>query len=264
MPSPFPGVDPYLEETEWQSFHAKLAAEIARQLGPKLRPKYVALTQRRMVPDFSDELVIAVPTGHETVYPDVAVSQIGGASSRTREGTFLAAAVPVMLRTRVPERVPTFFVELRDVAGHRLVTAIELLSPSNKRPPGRRQYLRRRNRVLRSSAHLLEIDLLRRGRRVPMEEALPPAPYYVLLSRAEARPVTEVWPVALAEALPAVPVPLLPGDPDVTLDLQQAVTAVYDVVGYDLLLDYSKPPSVPLTPEEQAWAAKHLSAIPDA
>lgn len=86
----------------------------------------------------------------------------------------------------------------------------------------------------------LEIDLLRAGTRIQLAGEPPPAPYYVYLSRWQHRPWTEIWPISLREPLPTVPVPLLPPDPDVPLDLQAAVKACFDLVGYERLLDYNR------------------------
>lgn len=203
MPSPFPGMDPYLEGSLWMTVHAQLSAEIARQLAPLLRPRYLALTVEWIA----------------------------------------------------PTAVPHVTVEIRNAANRQLVTAIEVLSPTNKRGDGREEYLTKRQRLLLSSAHLLEIDLLREGQRVPMRQPLPPASYFVLLSRAEKRPVLDVWAIGLQDPLPCdVLVPLLPGDADVTLDLQRALTTIYDLLGYDLAVDYTRGPEVPLPPQEAAWA----------
>jgi hypothetical protein len=211
MPSPFPGMDPYLEGSSWMNIHAQLSAEIARQLAPKLRPRYLALITERFV--------------RET-----------------------------------PEAVPHLSVEIRDRANRQLVTAIEVLSPMNKRGEGRDEYLTKRRHSLLSTAHLLEIDLLREGQRIPMLKPLPPAPCFVFLSRAESRPITEVWPIPPDAPLPVVPIPLLPGDPDVPLDLQLALTTLYDLLGYDLAVDYTRPPEVPLRPEAAAWVEARLRA----
>jgi uncharacterized protein DUF4058 len=212
MPSPFPGMDPYLEGSLWTTVHGQLAAEIARQLAPKLRPRYLALMTER--------LVCEAPEG-------VAM-------------------------------IPHFGVEIRDTQDRRLITSIEILSPTNKRGQRRDEYLAKRRRLLLSTAHLMEIDLLRQGQRVPMRRPLPPAPYFVFLSRAEDRPVIDIWPITLREPLPTVPVPLLPGDPDVSLDLQSALSNIYDLLGYDLAVDYRRPLEVPLSPEDANWAQERL------
>lgn len=253
MLSPFPGMDPYLEGPKWMNVHAQLTAEIARQLAPRIRPKYLAITTERFVEETPDSVAI---TATES-YPEVSVVESG------RGATALQAVVgsaPLQLATIIPAAVPHFAVEIRDRRERRLVTAIEVLSPTNKRGVGRAQYLAKRQRLLHSSAHLLEIDLLRHGRRVPMREPLPAVPYFVLLSRVEHRPITDVWAVSLRGPLPTVQVPLLPGDADAPLDLQAALTTIYDACGYELSCDYTQPPSVPLAPADATWADDMLRA----
>ena len=164
---------------------------------------------------------------------------------------------PVKLRSHVASKVPHFRVEIRDIAKRQLVTAIELLSPTNKRS-GRRDYLRKRRHFLHSSTHLLEIDLHHQGRRVPLLDPYPPGAYFVLLNRAHKRLWTEVWPIAIDQALPTVPIPLLKGDPDVPLDLQAAFAKVHEEGSFDLAVDYGEPPDVELSVEESAWLVKHL------
>jgi hypothetical protein len=112
--------------------------------------------------------------------------------------------------------------------------------------------------ILSGAAHLLEIDLLRVGARFPTARQLPAAPYFVFLSRSERRKEVEVWPIRLEQPLPVVPVPLLPGDPDVPLDLQLALTTVYDIIGYDELITYAAGPPGPLSPEEATWVDEQL------
>ncbi len=263
MPSPFPGMDPYLEGDLWTTVHGQLVAEISRQLAPRLRPRYMALMEKRFVMDWPEsEEGIAVVAGEGSgrdIFPDIAVAQVGPAGASV-SATALKDA-PIELETVMPSRVPIHWVEIRDVAERRLVTVIEVLSPTNKRGEGYAEYLARRQRLLLSSAHLMEIDLLRAGRRVPMTTPLPAFPYFVFLSRAGRRPLTQVWPIAISEPLPEVPVPLLAGDADVPLNLQQALTHIFDALAYDLAIDYRRPPEPALGPQDSAWARQRIASI---
>lgn len=259
MPSPFPGMDPYLEGTLWPSVHGQLIAEIGRQLAPKIRPKYVALMEKRFILTPSDEdegLFLSTSAGRQLV-ADVGVIDTGIPGAH--EGGAVLSA-PLQIATYMSQRMPQHFIELRDVADRRLVTVIEVLSPANKRAEGRRHYLARRGRILLSEAHLMEIDLLREGERLPMRQKLPDDPYFVFLSRAQKRPLTEVWPVRLENALPLIPVPLLPGDADVVLDLQMAFANVYDAVGFDLIVDYTRPPEIAMRDSDAEWISKQIKA----
>lgn len=251
MASPFPGMDPYLEGHLWTSVHAELATIISHQLNSRLRPKYIAFPERRYISGAWEEVMISA----RALRPDVAVRRGKGQGT---EGSVATAIAPsVKLRSLRLTKVPHFRIAVRDVEQRRLVTAIELLSPTNK-GSGRRDYLRKRQRFLRSRAHLLEIDLHHQGKRIPLADPYPPAAYFVLLNRARKRGVTEVWPIALQENLPVVPVPLLKGDPDVPLDLQQAFTTVYEAGAFDLAVNYRQPPDVELPEEEATWVDSHL------
>ncbi len=254
MPSPFPGMDPYLEGSLWQSVHHQLIAEIARQLVPLLRPRYMALSQERFVTVMSDpdEGVSILATG--SIYPDVAVSHTGHPTKLDGAGSL----APLEMATLLPEQIPQVSLEIRDCANRELVTAIELLSPTNKTGDGFEEYLEKRGKYLLSRAHLIEIDLLRSGRRPPMVGTLPSMPYFAFISRAWKRPMTEIWPIGLKESLPTISVPLLGRDESVPLDLQAAFNNVYDQCGLDLAIDYSRPPEIPLTEGDAAKAANLL------
>jgi hypothetical protein len=241
-------MDPYLEGSLWTTVHFSLSAEIVRQLAPVLRPRYLVLPAERFVMETPESVAITATA----MYPDVGVAEARSAST-TAQGTAVVAA-PLELATIIPTSIPHVTIEIRDTAHRQLVTAIEVLSPTNKRGDGREEYLAKRRHVLLSTAHLLEIDLLRQGQRVPMQQPLPPAPYFIFLSRAEKRPITEIWPLSLKEPLPVVPVPLLPGDRDVALDLQQVFSTTYDLLGYDLAVDYTQEPEIPLSHADAAWA----------
>jgi len=249
MPSPFPGMDPYLEGDLWSTVHGQLSAEIARQLTPQLRPRYLALMETRYVMETPGEVAIA------EIIPDVGIAKTG--KKRERGGVATISA-PLELATVMLLKIPQHRIEIRDAKKRRLVTIIEVLSPSNKSGEERRAYLRKRRRILLSSAHLMEIDLLRQGKRVPMRKALPAAPYFVFLSRVEKRPVTEVWPIEWNDPLPRLPIPLKHPDPDAILDLQRAFTNVYDSCGFEMAVDYTQPPDVPLPESAAVWAAERL------
>lgn len=260
MPSPFPGMDPYLEGEMWQEFHETLAGEVRAQLMPKLRPKYVALLAKRYVVDRPTLSVVGAPS-ERVLYPDVHVVKPPEAPpARPVQGAGAAVAAPAAeLPSLVAEEVPVLSVEIRDVAERRLVTIIEILSPVNKRGTGAREYAERRSELLETRTHLLEIDLLRGGVRIQLLGEPPPGNYYIYLSRIQRRPYTQIWPVALREPLPTVPVPLLPPDPDVALEFQAAVDACFELVGYERLLDYSGPPPPPdLNAEDAAWVDEVL------
>lgn len=259
MPSPFPGMDPYIETPEvWRDFHNNLASEIQGRLNRDLAPRYFAALEAYVTYE-----TVEVSAARRA-YPDVSVWR-----ETSKEGdrpTSAATIVRAPSESLVPleEELQLFTVEVRRTADRLLVTSIEFLSPVNKQSghEAAGAYLRKRRALLNSQAHLLEIDLLRGGERPPLLQPVPRAPYYVTLSRAQRRPVVEVWPVSLRDALPVVPVPLLPPDPDVPLDLRAAVAAVYDRGAYDRRLNYGEPaPPPPLPAEDDVWVGELLKAL---
>ena len=255
--TPFPGMDPYLEGEMWMEFHDTLAHEIRGQLLKRLPQKYAALLKRYYAVD-APTFGVAAEEGEQGFYPDVHVVR------QLKESTVAApkTIAPVELISPISRRVPLLRVEVREIPGRRLVTVIEILSPVNKRGKGFRAYLNKRDHLLKSEIHLLEIDLLRAGKRIPFIGELPPASYYVFLSRFTRRPRTEVWPVQLRDPLPALPVPLLPPDPGVPLNLQTAAHACFELVGYERLLDYSqRPPPPELSAEDSQWAQAQIKSL---
>ena len=155
MPNPFPGMDPYLEGDLWTSVHTDLCVEIAHQLAPKLRPKYIVLSTRRVVLASPEE---QGPRNGARV-PDVGVLSHREPAKGPKAAV---ATAPLILSAALPEAVPHVSVEIRDLARRRLVTCIEVLSPTNKYGTGREEYEAKRLEVLSGGAHLVEIDLLRR------------------------------------------------------------------------------------------------------
>jgi len=210
MPSPFPGMDPYIEQPSlWGDFYINLAVEIRIQLNARIRPHYFA----RLAP-------------YDLDFP-------------------------------FPQRS----VQIYSAVDEELVTVIEILSPLNKLfgHDAYTQYLQKRTQILKANkVHLLEIDLLRGGKRLPLAQPVPAATYYIILSRAQTDPRVSVWPIQLQESLPEVPVPLRSPTPDVILDLESAMTIIYDNGAYDVQLDYRKDPPVPKLSTEQATWVKQL------
>jgi hypothetical protein len=244
-------MDPYLETPRhWLDFHTNLAGEIRSALNATLDPRYGAWTTSSVAYEIVEIARI------RTVQPDVAVW--GSRSPQGEPSVAVATIVSAPVKSAIPLEAPVRLsrVEIRTTAEEQLVTVIEILSPSSKRSghDDRRDYLRKRQERLRSSVHLMEIDLLRGGERPPLEEPVPDAPYYVVLSREEQRPTVDVWPIQLSDPLPVLPVPLLEPDPDVPLDLGAAVRSVYDRGPYARTIDYQEPPPPPLLSErEAAW-----------
>lgn len=238
-------MDPYLEGPLWRDVHHELASRIREQLTPQLRPRYVARLETTLIEVPEDEQV-------RVFVPDVQVSERRGAG-RGPVGNAAVMTAPVLVP--VPEilhRQKT--IEVRTVPENELVASIEILSPANKTG---REFVRlqeKRETLRRQGVHLVEIDLLRRGRRVVSHPRVDGCSYLVTVLRSHAE-VVEAWPVGIRDALPPVPVPLLDDDPDAAIDLREALAAVYDAAGYDLDIDYADPPPPPaLSGDDLAWA----------
>jgi hypothetical protein len=264
-------MDPYIEQRNiWVDFHADLASEIRAQLNAQIRPTYFA----RLTPYSTYEVVEIAQSRIHAIRPDVGVLHRREppvhAGPKGRPVAVLDVAIdidgvaPVESMVALEAPLEILSVEILQTDNEVLVTAIEILSPVNKQPghDAHADYLRKRRELLRSDVHLIEIDLLRGGERPPLEAPVPPAPYYITLSRAQRRPFVVVWPIPLNARLPTIPVPLNAPDPDVPLKLNEIVVAVYERGGYDVQIDYRQPPPPPdLWPEEVAWVERLLAEI---
>jgi hypothetical protein len=251
MPSPFPGMNPYLEQNDtWEDFHQRFLTHAADFLSGQVGPSYLVKIEVRL---YLHELSAA-----ERRYfgrADVGVTD-RHAAPRTPGTTSLVAA-PVHLSLPAVDIERHSSVEIYDRRQRRVVTVIELLSPTNKTPgPDRNYYLAKRAQTLARRAHLVEIDLLRGGQR-PEPPELPACDHYTLVSRVEDRPLLGMWPISLRDRLPIIPIPLSVPDPDVPLDLKALLDRVYDAADYGKYI-YAETPQPPLSPADAAWAAQFV------
>jgi hypothetical protein len=237
-------MNPYLEGYLFQDLHSALASRVRACLTPLLRPRYAARLEVSTVQDTSSSEELGI------TYPDVEVVTTSNSSRLAKEQTAVFTPATLTLPPPITLRIPT--VEVREVTGNRLVTCIEILSYANKRQLGFEQYQQKRDRLIRSGVHLVEIDLIRRGKRAMAESLLPKSHYCISVTRVSDR--IDVWALNMQEPLPTIPIPLLPPDADVPLDLSQAIHQVYEEADYDLTIDYSRqPPPPPLSDAEQRW-----------
>jgi hypothetical protein len=263
MKSPFPGMDPYIESSGlWEDFHGLLIADVHRALASALPEKDFAQTAVRayvVLAETDGKGEHAFQSDAAITAPDRPKPQPSAESVAVAEPA--ADFEPVSLRAFVPTEYREAFIEIYElVPEQRLIICLEVLSPSNKRvnSTGWKQYLRKRQGLLLGEANLVEIDLLRTGTRMPLLDPWPRSPYSLLVARSEQAPRCRVWPAHFQQALPVIPIPLSPPDPDVTLDLQPLVEGVYARSRYHRRIDYTRPLQPPLSDEETAWLAQRL------
>lgn len=256
MRSPFPGMDPYLEHpTLWPEVHTRLIVALADTLGPVLRPRYrVAVEQRTYLALLAPDDLVGLP--------DLSVvrEKPGPTYAPTVSATVPVAA-PLVAEVPLPEERRERYLEVRDVVSGEVITVIELLSPSNKHPgEGRRVYEEKRNRVLGSRTHLVEVDLLRGGESMPMRVQGDGrrSHYRILVSRSDHRPRADLYSFTLRDPIPAFPLPLRRGDPEPTVDLGALLHDLYERAGYDLAVDYRKDPAPPFDESDALWASDLL------
>ena len=232
MPTLFPGMDPYLEQRGlWEEVHINLIVAIRQFLTPIVRPQY------------------RVAIGHR-------VYQVLLSTKGSIEGI-----------TEKPEEVVERYLEIRDTATQQVITAIEILSPTNKEAQdGRQQYEKKRLTVLASATNLVEIDLLRAGKPFAMkvvgQTAAKPSHYRIAISRSWQRPGADLYLFNVRQPIPAFLIPLRPGEQEPVLPLNRILHDLYDQGGYDLAIDYSQPADPPLSREDVAWAVQLLLEQP--
>lgn len=256
MPSPFPGMDPFLEGAEWEDFHATFNTVIREYLSPQLEPRYLVRIERRIYVEHATDGRPPVRRADVAVFlaEETALAWAGPVS------TAIGAVGPIECILPMPEEQRETYLVIRLQDTREVVTVLETLSPGNKRPgsDGRREYLKKREEILESQTHLVELDLLRGGQRMPTATPLPSADYCAIVSRSQRRPQADAYLWTVRDPLPTIPVPLNKRDPDVLLDLQAVFTTVYDRARYNLSLDYATSLDPPLSEADCAWSPQRL------
>jgi hypothetical protein len=252
MNSPFPGMDPYLEQF-WPDVHARMILYACDQLEEQLPSNLIARVEERVV--FEVEAQETRPA-----YPDVKITERPDKSSTAVALVSRAAAVePVIVEYEGPD-TETYINILEAGPGQRLVTVIEVLSLANKLPgEARRQYHRKQVELRQAGVSLVEIDLLRRGQwTLSVPRLLIPGrartPYQVCVRRGWRPRRFEVYPVPLRKPLPLIGIPLRETDQDIGLDLQAIVETAYRKGRYHLTINYDAPPDPPLRGADAKWA----------
>jgi hypothetical protein len=251
--SPFPGMDPYTEARSlWKGIHTQLIGELStHQLPPLLAPAYFV--------DAEPSLQIR---SERDIYPDIQIITTPQPLPSRPAGLGLAVAEPTATIVTIPdseedgEEESAIFI--REASSERLVTVIEIISYSNKAAGSekRGRYLLKRRELLASGVHLVEVDLLRWGRR--LVSTLPGQPYHILISRADEQPHSKVWSFGLADAIPNTPLPLIAPDEQVPLPMQSAYTTIYQARGFRLRLNYQVDPEPPLVEAQRTFIQTRL------
>jgi len=244
-------MDPYLEHPQlWPEVHHLLISELFRFLSPQLRPKYrVALEVRMYETSGEESLLVGIP--------DVTVTREPFRKNRTASNSSTPQVVPVIVP--IPETISEGYLEVQEVGTGEVVTALEILSPKNKRSgEGWDAYHRKRQRVLGSATNLVEIDLLRGGKSMPIFGDNIDSDYRILVSRDSRRPQADLYAFNLPEVIPPFPLPLQSGYLEPVIDLHWLLNEIYDLSDYAMLIDYSQKPEPPLSDANEAWASSWL------
>ncbi len=264
MPSVFPGMDPYIESFGWGNFHSRYLIAISDALFPTIGPEYDIVVEQRVYFEhpFEDE---------KQIRPDVTIvkDSIGFGSQSTSTQSSAAIIEPIERTMPTDIEVKEKYLVIRRLEGDEVVSIIELLSPSNKckGSDGRKAYLAKRKEILQTNVNLIELDLLRGGERLPTVESLPQGDYYAFVCRANRRTKVDVYAWPLNHPLPTIPIPLEPGVPELTLNLQSVFNDVFQRAGYGRGTLYRAPASPPFSETEAVWAdtlLKHSRQSPSA
>ena len=258
MKSPFPGMDPFLEEPAfWADFHSRFMNAWCEAIDEALPENYEANLGEHVY------LVEHEPEARKLGHPDIAVSQTEWTAPILAEPDARAVATlePVTIPLTLLDGPKEAYIEILHRPDRTLVAVLELLSPANKEQPGRTEYLAKRRAILVQQVHLVELDLLLGGRRLPMQQPLPDGDYYYLLSRAEKRLDCDVFAWGLRQPLPKLPAPLRAPDRDIIIDLAAVFAMAYERGRYSRKVNYHD--HLPRLPREEDadWARVLLDSM---
>lgn len=247
-------MNPYLEQASvWEDFHSRFMTYISEVLSPLVRPNFFVKLEEKVFihePSYEERRKLLGK-------PDVSILQAPAQSEVAVLERTATAISPLVAKIPDTEFERHSQIEIRDRHSRKLVTLIELLSPSNKRyGPDREQYLMKRSVLFCCPTSIVEIDLLRGGPRLPIS-GVPPCDYLVSVIRPETRPDIAAWPLQLRDRLPVIPIPLTADFPDVPIDLQHLLHRVYDIAGYEDYI-YESEPEPALSEQDQQWAKSLL------
>jgi hypothetical protein len=253
-------MDPYLEQHGvWNQVHTDLIVAIRQFLAPLLQPHYNVLIEQMTYLSLTSPNgdTLPMPTGQ----PDallISPKEHQLATARGAAHTVVVTPVPAILP--MPTQQVHRYVEIRDRA-NQVITVIKILSPVNKTGRGREEYLHKRHNILASLTHLVEIDLLRRGKPLPMEIAVEERDYRIVVSRSENRPMAEVYLFGIREPIPDVSIPLREGEAAVTLTLNRLLHQVYELGYYANFADYHQPLIPALSNDDLAWVRELTTGV---
>ncbi len=261
MASPFPGMDPYLENTDfWEGFHNGFMHYVQEDLQPRLPENYVATLEMRIYFQPEDETRESRPQR----VPDLELVRVGPAPARTPAPDQPASHGTVLELD--PEQTREAYISLREIPSGRLVTSIEMLSLSNKTPgAGRSTYLAKQWQLYGQGVNLVELDFLRGGTHTLLVSGarlagIEPFHYVAGIFRAFDPLKYEVLTWIVHDLFPAVPIPLDEGVAEVGLGLGQVFEKTYATGAFHRLLNYGGEPDPPLAAEDAAWADQLLRA----
>jgi hypothetical protein len=250
-------MDPYLESPKhWSDFHTRFIGALSEVISDHVPEHYYARLGEDVV------MIQQELPGRQGREPDVLVGR-----DPSRSGTPTGSAVMGGLRIQ-PAHLGNIefldphrenYIELLRMPDQEVVAVIELLSPTNKSGDGRGFYLEKRQQYLRQKVHIIEIDLIRAGKRLQFDGPLPLGDYYAFVSRGDRRPICDVYAWTVRDALPTIPIPLSPPDADTEVELGEAFKLAYQRGRYERMVRYkqaSPPPS--FSQSDAEWVAERV------